>query len=565
VTKQSTNSGHDLDFRPDGSDESYVVYCVQPNNDRPSAPQRYEKVTGSVAAYDSNFAKTKVILYYGYPVNGGGFQEQYNLTALQFREITKKALDTTHGGNEYYKGLLGGISTQQEYDCYKALLAKANQAGSITLPDNYVCEIYYPVGAIGHYQCVALAFLKTTPTPTPSETTVKMSKTDVGGKELAGATVQILKADDKSVVTEWTSTTTPHEVTLAAGSYLFHEVAAPNGYQIATDIAFTIAEDGTVTKDGQTVTGDAPIVMVDNYADQKFTFSKQDADGNELEGATIELRKEDGTVVEKWTSDGTNHTVTVTPGTYKLVETAAPKGYTIATAITVTVAADGTITKDGETVTGDAPIVMVDNYADQKFTFSKQDADGNELEGATIELQKEDGTVVETWVSDGTTHTFDVAPGTYKLVETAAPEGYTIATTITVTVAADGTVTKDGEMVTGDAPIIMVDGFDDEDSDTPNTPVPDEPNNNIVPNTPEDDTPTPGGDTPTTGDTPNKDTPTTTVTKTTPTPTTTTVTTTNPKTGDTTHTGMWITVLAASLIGAVELAVVLAAKHKRKL
>jgi hypothetical protein len=288
-----------------------------------------------------------------------------------------------------------------------------------------------------------------------------MSKTDVAGKELAGAKVQVLKAEDKSVVAEWTSTTTPHEVTLSAGSYLFHEVAAPKGYQIATDIVFTIAEDGTVTKNGQTVTGDAPIVMVDDYADKQLTFSKQDTDGNELAGASMELQKEDGTVVEQWTSDGTTHTVTVAPGTYKLVETAAPKGYTIATTITVTVSADGTITKDGQTVTSNAPIVMVDD-------------------------------------------------------------------------------------------------LDDLDTDIPDTPVPDEPNKNIVPDTPKDDTPTPS-------DTPKSDTPTTTVTDTTPTPTPSTTTVpTNPKTGDTTSAGMWITLLAASLIGVVELAVILAVvKHKR--
>jgi uncharacterized surface anchored protein len=132
---------------------------------------------------------------------------------------------------------------------------------------------------------------------------------------------------------------------------------------------------------------------------------------------------------------------------------------------------------------------MVDKLATYPAYFSKRDAAGNELRGATVELRKEDGTVVETWVSDGTTHTFNVEVGTYTLVETAAPSGYRLASNITFVVDRTGKVTVNNVEVTSDAPIVMVDRVDT--PDTPRTP-PEKPDKPETPETPETpDTPTP--------------------------------------------------------------------------
>jgi TQXA domain-containing protein len=293
-----------------------------------------------------------------------------------------------------------------------------------------------------------------------SDKSFTFSKQDVNGNELKGATIELQDVGGNTVET-WVSDGTTHTFTVAPGEYTLVETATPEGYETATSIEVTVNTDGTIKQGKTTVSGNAPIVMVDEYKKQSFKFSKQDVAGNELKGATIELRKNDenGDVVEKWTSDGTTHTFNVDPGTYALVETATPDNYKIATTITVTVGTDGSIKKNGETVSGNAPIVMVDSYADHTFKFSKQDGLGNELAGATIQLQKSDGTVVEEWVSDGTTHDFTVEPGEYKLVETAKPQGYDLATSIAVTVGIDGTIKKDGVTIDSNAPIIMVDNL----------------------------------------------------------------------------------------------------------
>ncbi|HHJ2557249.1 fibronectin binding protein [Streptococcus pyogenes] len=91
--------------------------------------------------------------------------------------------------------------------------------------------------------------------------------------------------------------------------------------------------------------------------------------------------------------------------------------------------------------------------------FSKRDIDGKELAGATMELRDSSGKTISTWISDGQVKDFYLMPGKYTFVETAAPDGYEIATAITFTVNEQGQVTVTGKATKGDAHIVMVDAY----------------------------------------------------------------------------------------------------------
>ena len=82
-------------------------------------------------------------------------------------------------------------------------------------------------------------------------TKVKISKRDITtDKELAGATLQIID-EDGNVATEWVSTDEAHfiEGKLIAGKeYTLRETIAPDGYEIASEIKFTVNTDGSVTE-----------------------------------------------------------------------------------------------------------------------------------------------------------------------------------------------------------------------------------------------------------------------------------------------------------------------------
>ncbi|MDK0981230.1 SpaA isopeptide-forming pilin-related protein [Clostridium perfringens] len=297
---------------------------------------------------------------------------------------------------------------------------------------------------------------------------VIFSKQDLGGNELAGATIELKKADG-TVIETWKSDGKAHSFQLVAGDYIFHESAAPEGYEVATDITFTVKNDGTVTSNDVKVSGDSNnhIVMVDGYSPREIIISKQDLGGNELPGAEIQIKNEAGdTVVEKWTSSDQEKHISLKPGNYIFHEEAAPNGYLKVTDITFTVDNNGNVKvvsfgKDDKVVAEGNKLTVTDKDDTKEVIFSKQDLGGNELAGATIELKKADGTVIETWKSDGKAHSFQLVAGDYIFHESAAPEGYEVATDIAFTVKNDGTVTSNDVKVSGDSNnhIVMVDGY----------------------------------------------------------------------------------------------------------
>ena len=144
-----------------------------------------------------------------------------------------------------------------------------------------------------------------------------------------------------------------HVVTeLPAGDYTLKEIAAPDGYVIATDISFTVDVYGNVTVENVDAVavsedGNPLIVMVDDTT--KVRISKQDiTTGEELPGAKLQVIDKNGDVIEEWTSTKEPHyleAVLKAGETYTLHEVTAPDGYAIANDVEFTVNADGTVTE----------------------------------------------------------------------------------------------------------------------------------------------------------------------------------------------------------------------------
>ncbi|WP_035500589.1 SpaA isopeptide-forming pilin-related protein, partial [Gemella cuniculi] len=288
----------------------------------------------------------------------------------------------------------------------------------------------------------------TAPEPVaPVTKEIQISKVNLGGEEIAGAEIKILKSGAE--VASWTSEAgKTKELKLEAGEYTFHEEAAPQGYKVVTDIKFTVEEDGTVKvvekseNDKAEATGNK-LTVTDDYTETKVKFSKKalTENGKELAGAEIELQTENGKVIENWESDGTIKEFNLKPRNYKFIEKAAPQGYALATEISFTVNTDGTVVSNGVKVESEAPIVMVDAYAKQEIQISKVNLGGEEIAGAEIEIQK-DGKVVESWTSEkDKTHVVNLEAGEYTFHEKVAPEGYEVVTDITFKVEENGQVT----------------------------------------------------------------------------------------------------------------------------
>ncbi len=244
---------------------------------------------------------------------------------------------------------------------------------------------------------------------------VEMSKVDIAGDEIEGATIQVLDKDNK-VVDEWVSGKEPHKIkNLVEGeTYTLHEEIVADSYVKATDIEFKVTTDKETQK----------VVMIDKIVEMR----KIDIAGKEIEGATIQVLDKDNKVVDEWVSGKEPHKIKnlVEGETYTLHEEIVADSYVKATDVVFIV------TPDKET----QKVVMIDKLVE----ITKTDiTNGNELEGAELEVIDEDGNTIDKWTSTKEPHKVKgLEEGkTYILKETTAPYGYEITEEIKFTVTTD--------------------------------------------------------------------------------------------------------------------------------
>ena len=148
-----------------------------------------------------------------------------------------------------------------------------------------------------------------------------VAKPYLSGEAIAGAKLQIIDKDGR-VIKEWISTEDAFEINaeLEAGeTYTLHEVLAPTGFLIAEDITFTVNEDGTAN---ELVMEDTPTTIY---------IEKKDKDtSNFVYNAVLQVKDEQGTVIDEWETDGELHElkgVLAAGGKYTVHEKIVPVGY----------------------------------------------------------------------------------------------------------------------------------------------------------------------------------------------------------------------------------------------
>lgn len=244
---------------------------------------------------------------------------------------------------------------------------------------------------------------------------VEISKQDIAGNELEGATLVVTNTKTKNIVDKWVSGKEPHKVNglIENEEYILHEEIVVNGYVKATDIKFTVTSDKETQK----------VVMIDKILEVVKTDL---ATGEEIEGAELKVIDEDGNVIDEWTSTKEPHRVIGLEENkkYKLVEITAPYGYEVTEEIEFTVSENKEtqrIEMKDMPIFQDIKIVKIDSNTKEvikdKFTFGiYEDIECTKLI-KEVKSDKENGTVLFE----------DLRYGTYYIKEIESPKGYILS------------------------------------------------------------------------------------------------------------------------------------------
>ncbi|MCS6594976.1 SpaA isopeptide-forming pilin-related protein [Bacillus cereus] len=200
---------------------------------------------------------------------------------------------------------------------------------------------------------------------------------------------------------------------LPLGEYTVKETKAPAGYKLSNkEWKVTIQNEKEVVKveaENEKILGSLQIIKMDDKDQTK-----------RLAGAEFTLKDAKGNVVKEGITTDKAGTVKVdglVPGEYTLEETKAPEGYELTKQIIH-------VTVDGEKVVG---VKVTNSKSLGQFEIVKVDAEDKTkvLSDAEFEVYK-DGKKVDTLRTDKTGKVISqkLEPGTYKLKETKAPQGY---------------------------------------------------------------------------------------------------------------------------------------------
>ena len=277
-------------------------------------------------------------------------------------------------------------------------------------------------------------------------TRVRIRKVDSSGKILKGATLQILDQQKNVIVPDFISIEEPIDITgklVAERTYYLHEVNAPAGYFLSSDIAFTVPKDPRLLE----------IIMTDpkqqNPDPDKMYLFKTDAEtGKGIKGVEFFIYRPNGSLYLAVNTGEDGYAKFNMPenGTYTYKETKAAPGY---------LATDHTYSftiKNGE-VSGNS-IVSVVNYLSPEVIIQKADTQTmKRLAGTELEIRNEAGEPVLKGITDknGIISFHPIRSGQYTVHEIKAPEGYRKTDScLTIYVTDDGTVT--GELTMFNSP-----------------------------------------------------------------------------------------------------------------
>ncbi len=325
-----------------------------------------------------------------------------------------------------------------------------------------------PVPGYDSQQIDALTW-KNTKQFTPLD--LKITKnSSTGEKDLIGAVFKLTGDSIDTLLTDNGDGTysLPENVKLQKEmTYTLTETKAPEGHELSkkTTWKIKIASNGTVTVDGKIVTtsDDTIQLTIENpfieipIAVRKYTMQGTGKEMN-LKGAAFTLQKKEANgAYQPMDNQTTNEKGlaifdSLTPGEYRVVETAGPAGYDTSPGnYEFQIDKYGKIIYTGkniETTNGMWTLTHQNRLKAFDLTVHKKEDNGQALKGAKFRLQgpeidlelPKDGQETDTFLFE------NLKPGTYKLTETFTPGGYQgLKDPVTIIIKEDGSIQVEGQ------------------------------------------------------------------------------------------------------------------------
>ncbi len=270
---------------------------------------------------------------------------------------------------------------------------------------------------------------------------IEFQKQSAGGQPLGGAEFTLYNKGDGTAIKTALSDSLGKVLfsDIPKGEYYIKETKAPSGYYSSSD-TIQASVDTNVDKTGMTVTLSKNVIKNNPIPGVSFgdlVLTKKDENGKLLPGAQFVLLNASGTIIQSGITqnDGKLRFNNLVAGQYTIRETAAPEGYEL--------------NKNDYSVnvtTGDTKeLTVVNNTKKQYGTIEvlKNDEAGNPLEGAEFTLFDNAGKVVAKSITDKSGITFfsNIPVGSYKIVESKAPQGYVVST-VSISVVVQNNITK---------------------------------------------------------------------------------------------------------------------------
>lgn len=289
---------------------------------------------------------------------------------------------------------------------------------------------------------------------------LKIIKTNEKNQVLAGAVFDVYNANNqymKRITTNANGIATLGN--LPYGTYKLIEVKAPNGYQLDTTPKY-------VTISASSPSGIASINIVNKkeITTGELEIIKKDETGKALAGAEFIVLNSNTTLVGQVTTNANGVAVVkdLPYGIYKIMEIKAPDGYELDTTPKY-----ATVSKTDPNGKVSITILNKKKITTGALKVIKKDETGKLLAGAEFDVRDANNKVVGKITTDanGVATLKDLPYGTYKLIETKAPEGYELnATPKTITISKDDlngvvsiTIVNKKEKITGNLEVVKKD------------------------------------------------------------------------------------------------------------